>query len=365
MTLDRLEVDHFRVIERLELDLQPGINLFTGPNGAGKTSVLEAVHLLLRGKSFRRGGLDSQIRHTEHAMAVRGRFNIDRTTVRLDFAKQRGEPLELRRDRRRVARLSEIVALVPVQSFLPDLADLIFGAPIGRRKWLDLGLLYSCVDALGTMAHFRHVLRQRNAVLRTGQLRQLDAWDFELIASAEALTALRRRCFDTIAEEVASCATVLCPEIALSLQFFPGHRGATLADDLAKQRSRDIQLRITHAGPHRADINVRVQVEGKQRRTMPSAASLVSQGQARALAAAFKLGQVRFLNAQGIQSLLLVDDLGSEWDAEHCDHFLALLAQLGSQTVSSAVSVNLLPPKWQEHLNVVELTAGHVVRSAL
>lgn len=361
MTLDRLEVDHVRNIENVSLEFEPGINLLTGPNGAGKTSILEAVHLLVRGKSFRRGGLESQICYTSDNMAIRGRFSDDHSSVRLDFIKHRGNPLELHRDRRRVQRISEIVSLVPLQTFLPDLAELIFGAPIERRKWLDLGVLYESPDSLRTMAHFRHVLRQRNAALRNRQLAQLDAWDFELIASAEALTSLRQRCFDKMIKEVASSVSELCPELNVSMQFFPGFRGEKFAEDLGKQRSRDVKLRMTNSGPHRADVHVGVSVDGRQRRALPSAAVLVSQGQARALAAAFKLGQVQYLKTRGYRSLLLVDDLGSEWDELHCDRFLASMTESGSQVLSSAVSVDLLPQGWTDRVTCFELNQGNVL----
>ena len=356
--LDRLEVDHVRIIERLALDLTPGINLFTGPNGAGKTTVLEAVHLLVRGKSFRRGGLDSQIRHASSDMAVRGRFALDQRAVRLDFIKRRGSPIELRRDRRRIERVSELVALVPIQTFLPDLAELIFGPPIERRKWLDLGSLYESPDALRTMAHFRHVLRQRNAALRMGQLAQLDAWDYEFVASAEALTALRQRTFEQMLEHVQTSIAQLSPDLDVSMGFSPGHRAKNLAEELGKQRPNDVKLRMTNAGPHRADVQVRISVAGRQRKVLPSAATLVSQGQARALAAAFKLGQVQYLNALGRASLLIVDDLGSEWDHDHCDRFLGALSDLGSQVLSSAVSIDLLPASWKNRIDCFPLNLG-------
>lgn len=361
MILDRLEVDHLRNIENVSVEFSPGINLLTGPNGAGKTSLLEAVHLLVRGKSFRRGGLESQISHSSDDMAVRGRFSTDQTSFRLDFTKRRGSPLELQRDRRRVQRISEIVALVPIQTFLPDLAELIFGAPIERRKWLDLGALYEGSDSLRTMAHFRHVLRQRNAALRTRQVSQLDAWDFELIASAEALTSLRQRCFENMAKDVTTSVSQLCPELDVSLRFFPGFRGEEFAEDLRKQRPSDVKLRMTNSGPHRADVHVRISVDGRQRRALPSAAALVSQGQARALAAAFKLGQVQYLKTRGYRSLLLVDDLGSEWDDLHCNRFLSHMTDLRSQVLGSAVSTGLLPRDWAERVTRFELNEGVVL----
>ena len=364
MILDRLEVDQLRTLNRLALELSPGVNLVTGPNGAGKTTTLEAVHLLIRGRSFRRGGLESQIQHGADHTAVRGRLQAGANTIRLDFLKRRGDPHELQRDRRRVERVSEVAELVPLQTLLPDLTELIAGAPAERRKWLDLGLFYEDADSLRAMAHFRHVLRQRNAALRTRQHQQLDAWDFELAASAEALTALRQQSFERMLPSIEVCAERLCPEFKTALTFFPGHRGQSYAAELANQRQKDIQLRMTHSGPHRADILARISVKNGSNRTGLSVSTLASQGQARALAAALKLAQVRYFKSQGKPTLLLVDDLGTEWDESHCNNFMKLVSDLNVQVLASVVDAHILPKKWQNTYTEFKLKQGALVASA-
>ncbi|MYD44064.1 MAG: DNA replication and repair protein RecF [Gammaproteobacteria bacterium] len=361
MNLDRLEVDHFRILEQVELDLQPGISLFTGPNGAGKTSLLETTHLLARGKSFRRGSVESQIHHAADTLTVRGRFSHQLGTMRVDFAKRRSEPLELQRDRRRVERVSDMVLAVPLQTFLPDLAELVLGPPQQRRRWLDIALLYADPTALQTMAHYRHVLRQRNAALRLRQLAQLDAWDVEMSASATAVTAVRMQCFAAMAEHVKACVLELCPELEISMSIYSGYGEGEFAVELAQQRARDVKLSMTHTGPHRADIRIRIGVSNSLRSGTTAVATRLSQGQARALAAAFKLGQVRYLKSLGFESLLLVDDLGSEWDGAHCDRFLALVRELGSQALCSAVDEAALPAKWHRRWARFRLAQGRLV----
>ena len=53
MRVERLRLHDFRLFDTAELELGPGLNLITGGNGAGKTSLLEALHLLAYGRSFR------------------------------------------------------------------------------------------------------------------------------------------------------------------------------------------------------------------------------------------------------------------------------------------------------------------------
>ena len=53
MPLRRVRITAFRCIAAAELALDAARNYIFGANGAGKTSILEAVFLLGRGRSFR------------------------------------------------------------------------------------------------------------------------------------------------------------------------------------------------------------------------------------------------------------------------------------------------------------------------
>ena len=53
MSLAELRIENLRCVESAELEFSPELNLIAGENGAGKTSILEAIFLLGRGRSFR------------------------------------------------------------------------------------------------------------------------------------------------------------------------------------------------------------------------------------------------------------------------------------------------------------------------
>ena len=73
MPLAELALDNLRCIERAELSLAPGINLICGPNASGKTSLLEAIYLLGRGRSFRTRNSERLIRWGEPSLQSAGR----------------------------------------------------------------------------------------------------------------------------------------------------------------------------------------------------------------------------------------------------------------------------------------------------
>ena len=53
MYLTHLRVRDLRCLASTDVEPHPRLNLITGLNGAGKSSLLEAIHLLAYGRSFR------------------------------------------------------------------------------------------------------------------------------------------------------------------------------------------------------------------------------------------------------------------------------------------------------------------------
>ena len=360
MILDRLYVDQVRLFEATTLQFAPQFNLITGENGAGKTTLLEAAHLLVRGRSFRRGGLDSLIKYSSDRLLVQGRFGDEHSSTRIELTKQRGELVSMQQDRERVTKISSVATKIPIQTLTPNLAELVLGAPELRRRWLDQGLVHSHADALDALGRYRHVLRQRNAALRHRNSADLDVWDGELAETADRLTILRRSYVDEVEPHLKQAISMLCPDTPIRSELLPGFSGSEYADYLGRQRQRDIKLGITAGGPHRADVQISVDIAGVNPRGLPSAASQLSRGQARSLAAAFTLGQVMYLRSKDQASILLVDDLGSEMDRYHTDQLLQLIEDTGSQTLATAVNASILPQSWIEKMVNIHLSNGQV-----
>src|SRR4029077_20078447 len=73
MILTDLTVSGLRCIEHAELEFPPGLTLVCGDNGSGKTSLLEAIFLLGRGRTFRTRNSERLIRRGQDQLRVIGR----------------------------------------------------------------------------------------------------------------------------------------------------------------------------------------------------------------------------------------------------------------------------------------------------
>src|SRR2546430_13020627 len=77
MPLAELTVTQLRCVEHAELEIPPGLCLVWGGNGSGKTSLLEAIFLLGRGRSFRTRNSERLIRLGKDHLRVTGEIRAD------------------------------------------------------------------------------------------------------------------------------------------------------------------------------------------------------------------------------------------------------------------------------------------------
>jgi DNA replication and repair protein RecF len=328
--LTHLRVENFRLIERAELDLANGWNLFLGANGAGKTSLLEAAFLLSHGRSFRTSAKDALVRHGSPAYSVFGemrrasaineRVGVARNANRLE-ARLNGE----------VVAAAELMRHTAVLCFEPGSHELISGSSEERRRFLDWGVFHVEHDFLAHWRRYQRALKQRNALLRsfTGH-GELDVWDMELALAAEPLSAMRRDYIAQLRPLVLELLADLLPELGhAELRFGAGFdEERPLLAVLAERRSRDIARGHTTAGPHRADWSLAFGDVGREH---------LSRGQEKLCAFAAVIAQGRlFAQHAGEWPILCLDDLSSEVDRKHLEKALAVLPREGVQVLATA-----------------------------
>ena len=337
MRLTRLDIRGLRRFDAVTLAPGSGLNLITGDNGAGKTSVLEAIHLLAYGRSFRGRVRDGLIRTGTPAVEVFAEWWEDAgTRVRKVGLRHSGQAWEGRLDGASVAQLGELCAALAAVTFEPGSHALVSGGGEPRRRYLDWGLFHVEPAFLQHWRRYARALKQRNSLLkqrgmagrRVGDA-QLEAWDHELAEAGEPLTRLRQRYLEQLQDALQPASAELAPELGLAtLDFQPGWRreDMPLADALLLARDRDLAAGYTSVGPHRGDWRVR-------HTALPNGETL-SRGQAKLTALACTLAQAEHYVAQrGEWPVVLLDDLASELDQDHQGRVLQRLAAGAAQVI--------------------------------
>ena len=170
---------------------RPELNLIAGENGAGKTSILEAIFLLGRGRSFRTRSSERLIRHGQASSTVFGRTDDSPPKhAGIEIAADGGTRARINGEN--ASSLLELSGVLPVQAIDPEIHKLVDQGPERRRRWLDW-LVFHVEPTFGVhWSRYSRALKQRNAALRSGAA-IVDAWDKELVTNGVAITEARQR----------------------------------------------------------------------------------------------------------------------------------------------------------------------------
>jgi DNA replication and repair protein RecF len=357
MRIQRLDIAGLRRFEAVSLAPGPALNLLTGPNGAGKTSVLEAMHLMAYGRSFRGRVRDGLLREGAPALEIFVEWQETGGRTRKAGLRHTGQAWQGRLDGADVAHLGELCAALAVVTFEPGSHELVMGGAENRRRLLDWGLFHVEPDFLRLWRRYARSLKQRNALLKAGaRTAELDVWEHELAESGEAINRSRETYLARWQPRFAAEADALAPALgAHRLDLQPGWRRdeLSLADALLLARPRDLVTGFTSVGPHRADF--RIGFMG-----LPGREAL-SRGQAKLTALALLLSQAR-LHAElaGEWPVIALDDLASELDRAHQARVVDDLVATGAQVFVTGTDAPEALLAHADHLVHVRVDAGRL-----
>ena len=313
LRIERLEVENFRNIERLAIELAPHINVIAGDNGHGKTSVLEAVYFVATSRSFRTERIGEVQREGATSTRVAARL-AEAAQHRVQRAALVSGRRSLALDGKRPQSVAKFAVRTPVVVFHPGDLQLVSGGAGLRRTLLDRVSLFQDPHRAEARSRYGKAQKQRQQVLqqRGARAKELDVFE-DLMAQAGTEVAVGRQ---LATEALRSALADVFSELAaadldLELQLRMG--GCTdptlFRRELFERRERDLQRRAASFGPQRDDLELTLNGRSARRHA--------SQGQQRILTLALKVAELDCVRrARGAHPLLLLDDVSSELDPE-------------------------------------------------
>jgi DNA replication and repair protein RecF len=328
MSLAELRIQNLRCIEAASLEFSADLNLIVGENGAGKTSVLEAIFLLGRGRSFRTRNSEKLIRHGQQSLTVFGR-TADSPPSAAGVEVTR-EGTRARVNGTDAESLLSLSSVLPVQSIDPEIHKLIDQGPERRRRWLDW-LVFHVEPSFAThWSRYQRAVKQRNSALRAS-VSDVSAWDPALIEHGNAMTEARQRTVGRLEPYLRSMLGRFAGlDITVGFQAGWGQEHS-LVEALRLASPRDRERGTTTAGPHRADVILRMR--GR------SARETVSRGQQKLTAVAMIIAQLKLMQAElGRSAVLLLDDPAAELDVKNLRLLFDELTALRCQMIATSLT---------------------------
>ena len=163
--ISKVFISKVRSLESMDCNFDAGINVICGPNGCGKTTILESIHLLAQGFSFRSRDLRELISWKNNELILRGEFEDEgRTRMRAIRVYSRGS--EVRENGEALKSPTSFFGTCPAVIMQPSDIELLRGGPEVRRHWLDEILCYRSSANAQVLRRYKRVLQQRNKWLK-------------------------------------------------------------------------------------------------------------------------------------------------------------------------------------------------------
>lgn len=318
MHLAHLRLRDFRNYSRLDANFSPGLHLLLGDNAQGKTNILEAVYLVATLRSFRGVGSAQMVRHGQKGYFVGSRIIAQGEHETKMYWSQQERGLTL--DSRPIRKLTDYLGVLRTVVFCTEDLQLIKGPARGRRRFLDLLLSQTYPTYLPLLQRYTQALRSRNALLKRSLVdpEALDSFSQELVHSGQELIRLRRELLPKFAPLARTAYSRIASDAEqLRIDYMPSVK-ADFAVELAQSRNREKVYRSTIIGPHRDELQIRLNDR--------PAAQFGSEGQKRTTAIAFKMAQAEYLTTiHGAPPVLLIDDIMGELDVKRRSGLLPLV----------------------------------------
>lgn len=319
MKIEKLEICNFRNIENISLFPDDKMNVICGENAQGKTNIIEAIWLFTGAKSFRANKETEFVKFGQSKGVNKVIFESRgvKNNAKIEFADKNTAFL----NDKRVNNTSRLAGVFNAVVFSPSDLSLVKDGPSVRRRFLDIAIGQLYPNYIEILRSYNRAVVQRNKIIKdfkydTSLSVMLDVFEEEIASSGEKIINYRKKYLDLLGN--------FLPEIYNGLSgrreeieslYVANCDGTMLKESLLKSRGEDTYTGNTSKGPHRDDIDFKI--------NGISARGFGSQGQQRSVALSLKFAQAEVIKQiSGEYPIALLDDVMSELDETRQNYVL-------------------------------------------
>jgi DNA replication and repair protein RecF len=359
LSIKRLFLRNFRNYAEVEVVFSPSVNWIQGDNGQGKTNLLEAIHLLSTGRSFRTHTLSDLIRFGETFFYLEAEFYKEGVTQTLKVYYDE-QTRKVQYNQTLYPTLNSLLGIVPSVLLSPADLSLVSGNPAERRRFIDLHIAQIDPLYVHHLGRYFKAMKQRNCLLRAQSEATIQAWEQMMAQSASYVIHKRKQMTYALQAPSSYWMDILSrQQDSIQIQYqsslpVPSQDSATalhLQQTWQKMRSKEMQIGTTLSGPHRDDLEISLSEK--------PAKTFSSEGQKRSCISSLRFAQWgQMAEVLGHPPILGIDDFGIQLDKERQVQLKAHLSNFKQVFLTSPFPLS--DPFKGENANALRIEKGTI-----
>ena len=318
MKVKKLEIKNFRNISDISLEFDNEINVICGENAQGKTNIIEAIWLFSGAKSFRNTKDNEFIKFGEKHAKIYTEFDMLGVQNQASIVFDDKKTAFL--NEKKLLNTSYFAGKFNSVVFSPTDLNLVTDGPDKRRRFLDtaIGQLYP--NYIEILRSYSRAVMQRNKIIKDYRYDKtlsvmLDVFEAEIVDIGNKIINYRKKYVSVLNNFVSKIYNgISCGKENIEIFYISKNENLDL-EILKISRENDMFTSTTSVGPHRDDINFKI--------NGISARNFGSQGQKRSVALSLKLAGAEVIKEiSGEYPICLLDDVMSELDEGRQNYIL-------------------------------------------
>jgi len=323
------------------MELSPGLNIIIGANAQGKTSLLEGIYFLSLSRSLRTNNEKELVQYGKDGFLLKGDIEsqlYSDSQIVIGTKWWKGNK-KISVNGVELEKISELIGQLRIVFLASDFSDLVREGASFRRRFLDIQVSQMDRDYLYALQGYQRALKQRNELLRGKNIssEELWVWEVQMAEHAKAIICKRRDFVENIKPYATNIHSQIMADEKLEIRYIPNVMEDDFVKRLEENRSVDIQRGQTQNGPHRDDIEIKINGY--------SVRQFASQGQQKTCAYSIRISEICLYRERREElPVMLADELFSDLDLERGKRFLEVIpadVQVVITAVDEAVCKNL------------------------